>query len=328
MSKTEMKRMPVFPSVLLLLSAANFVFAQEVYPSRPIRLVVPFPAGGAVDITARDLGQRITEAWRQQVVIDDRGGANGAIGSELVAKAKPDGYSLLMGSAGTHAINPGLYAKLPYDAVKDFIAVALVANLTNVLVIHPSLPAKTVKELIALTKSKPNVLTYASSGNGSSQHLSTELFKSMTGTDLTHVQYKGAGPALTDVIGGQISLTITAMSATLPYIQSGRLRVLGVTTTKRSPALPQVPTIAEAGVRGYESNNWVGVFAPAATTVDIVTKLNNEIVRIQGTLEMRSRLETLGAEFAPNTPEQFGAFQRAEIAKWAKVIKDSGARID
>jgi tripartite-type tricarboxylate transporter receptor subunit TctC len=328
MSKTEMKRMPVFPSVLLLLSAANFVFAQEVYPSRPIRLVVPFPAGGAVDIMARDLGQRITEAWRQQVVIDDRGGANGAIGSELVAKAKPDGYSLLMGSAGTHAINPRLYAKLPYDAVKDFIAVALVANLTNVLVIHPSLPAKTVKELIALAKSKPGVLTYASSGNGSSQHLSTELFKSMTGTDLTHVQYKGAGPALTDVIGGQISLTITAMSATLPYIQSGRLRVLGVTTAKRSPTLPQVPTIAEAGVRGYESNNWVGVFAPVATPVDIVTKLNNEIMRIQDTLEMRSRLETLGAEFAPNTPEQFGAFQRAEIAKWAKVIKESGARID
>ena len=328
MSKAEMTRMPVLPSVVLLLSAANFALAQEVYPSRPIRLVVPFPAGGAVDIMARDLGQRITEVWRQQVVIDDRGGANGAIGSELVAKAKPDGYSLLMGSAGTHAINPGLYAKLPYDAVKDFIAVALVANLTNVLVIHPSLPAKTVKELIALAKSKPGVLTYASSGNGSSQHLSTELFKSMTGTDLTHVQYKGAGPALTDVIGGQVSLTITAMSATMPYIQSGRLRVLGVTTTKRSPALPQVPTIAEAGARGYESNNWVGVFAPVTTPVDIVTKLNHEIVRIQGTLEMRSRLEAMGAEFTPNTSEQFGAFQRAEIAKWAKVIKESGARID
>ena len=328
MSKAEMTRMPVLPSVVLLLSAANFALAQEVYPSRPIRLVVPFPAGGAVDIMARDLGQRITEVWRQQVVIDDRGGANGAIGSDLVAKAKPDGYSLLMGSAGTHAINPGLYAKLPYDAVKDFIAVALVANLTNVLVIHPSLPAKTVKELIALAKSKPGVLTYASSGNGSSQHLSTELFKSMTGTDLTHVQYKGAGPALTDVIGGQVSLTITAMSATMPYIQSGRLRVLGVTTTKRSPALPQVPTIAEAGARGYESNNWVGVFAPVTTPVDIVTKLNHEIVRIQGTLEMRSRLEAMGAEFTPNTSEQFGAFQRAEIAKWAKVIKESGARID
>ena len=328
MSKAELTRMPVFPSVVLLLSAANFVFTQEVYPWWPIRLVVPFPAGGAVDIMARDLGQRITEVWRQQVVIDNRGGANGAIGSELVAKAKPDGYSLLMGSAGTHAINPGLYAKLPYDAVKDFIAVALVANLTNVLVIHPSLPAKTVRELIALAKGKPGVLTYASSGNGSSQHLSTELFKSMTGTDLTHVQYKGAGPALTDVIGGQISLTITAMSATMPYIQSGRLRVLGVTTAKRSPTLPQVPTIAEAGVRGYESNNWVGVFAPVATPVDIVTKLNNEIMRIQGTLEMRARLETMGAEFAPNTPEQFSAFQRAEIAKWTKVIKESGARID
>ena len=323
-----MKRMPVFLNVALLLSLPKFVLAQDAFPSKPIRLVVPFPAGGAVDIMARDLGQRMTEAWRQQVVIDNRGGANGAIGSELVAKAKPDGYTMLMGSAGTHAINPGMYGKLPYDAVRDFIAVALVANLTNVLVIHPSLPVKTVKELIAFAKSKPGALTYASSGNGSSQHLSTELFKSMTGTDLVHVQYKGAGPALTDVIGGQISLTITAMSATLPYIQSGRLRALGVTTAKRSPTLPLVPTIAEAGVRGYESNNWVGVFAPAGMPADIVTRLNTEIMRIQATAEMKSRLEMLGAEFAPNTPEQFSSFHRAEIAKWAKVIKESGARMD
>ncbi len=322
-----MKRLPIFLNLLLLV-APGFVHAQDLYPSKPLRLVVPFPAGGAVDIMARDLGQRLTEAWRQQVVIDNRGGANGAIGSELVAKSKPDGYSLLMGSAGTHAINPGMYSKLPYDAVKDFIAVTLVANLTNVLVIHPSLPAKTVKEFIAFAKSKPGALTYASSGNGSSQHLSTELFKSMTGTDLTHVQYKGAGPALTDVIGGQISLTITAMSATLPYIQSGRLRALGVTTARRSPTLPQVPTIADAGVPGYESNNWVGVFAPAGTPADIVSKLGTEITRIQATPEMKSRLDTLGAEFAPNTPEQFSAFQRTEIAKWSKVIKESGARID
>ena len=202
------------------------------------------------------------------------------------------------------------------------------ANLTNVLVIHPSLPVRSVRDLIALAKSKPGVLTYASSGNGSSQHLSTELFKSMTRTDMTHIQYNGAGPALTDVIGGQVSLTFTAMSATLPYIQSGRLRVLGVTTERRSPTLPQVPTIAEAGVPGYESNNWVGVFAAAATPSNVVARLNAEIMRIQSKSEMKSRLETQGAEFAPNTPEQFSAFQRAEIAKWTKVIRASGARID
>ena len=320
--------MTLFPCLLALLAASTPAGAQDVYPSKALRLIVPFPAGGAVDIMARDIGQRLTEAWRQQVVIDNRGGANGAIGSELVAKAKPDGYTLLMGAAGTHAINPALYSKLPYDAVKDFLPVALAANVTNVLVVHPSLPARSVREFIALAKAQPGALTYASSGNGSSQHLSTELFKSMTGTDMTHIQYKGAGPALTDVIGGQVSLTITGMSATLAYVQSGRLRVLGVTTARRSPALPQVPTIAEAGVRGYESNNWVGMFAPAATPADIVTKLNTEIMRIQSTPEMLARLQTQGAEFAPNTPEQFGAFQRADIAKWTQVIKASGARID
>jgi tripartite-type tricarboxylate transporter receptor subunit TctC len=323
-----MKRLQVLLSAAVLSLASHLAAAQEVYPSKPIRLVVPFPAGGVTDIMARDLGQQVAEAWGQTVLVENRGGANGAIGSELVAKAKPDGYTLLVGTTGTHAINPGLYPKLPYDAIKDFAPVALLGNVTNVLVVHPSLPAKSVADLIALAKSKPGALTYASSGNGSSQHLSAELFKSMTGTDITHIQYKGAGPALTDVVGGQVSLTFTGMSATLPYIQNGRLRVLGVTTAKRSPALPQVPTIAEEGLRGYESNNWVGLFAPASTPADIVRKLNAEAVRIQGTPAVMSRLAAQGAEFAPNTPEAFGAFQRAEVAKWGKVIKDTGARIE
>jgi tripartite-type tricarboxylate transporter receptor subunit TctC len=315
-------------ALLLLLCMASLATAQESYPSRPIRMVVPFPAGGAVDIMARDLGQRLTQAWGQPVVVDNRGGANGAIGSEAVAKATPDGYTLLMGSAGTHAINPGLYAKLSYDPVKEFVPVALVGNITNILVVNPSVPARSVAELIALAKAKPGFLTYASSGNGSSQHLSTELLKSLTGTDMTHVQYKGAGPALVDVISGQVSLTITAMSATLPYVQGGQLRALGVTTAQRSPTLPDVPTVAEAGVRGYESNNWVGVFAPAGTPPAIVARLNAEISRIQSTPEMKARLTGQGAEFTAMTPEQFGAFHRAEMAKWAKVIKDSGARLD
>ena len=311
-----------------LLTICGVAHTQEAYPTKPVRIIVPFPAGGAVDIIGRELGQRLSTAWQQQVLIDNRGGANGAIGSEAVAKAKPDGYVLLMGSAGTHAINPGLHSKLAYDAIEDFVAVALVADLTNVLVVYPPLEANSVSALIALAKAKPGALTYASSGNGSSQHLSTELFKSMTGTDITHVQYKGAGPALTDVIGGQVSMTITAMSATLSAIQAGRLRALGVTTARRSPTLPQVPTIAEAGVPGYESNNWVGMFAPAGTSADIVSRLNADIARLQTTAEMQARLQSLGAEFVPNTPAQFAAFQRAEIAKWGKVIKESGARID
>jgi tripartite-type tricarboxylate transporter receptor subunit TctC len=311
-----------------LVLACACALAQEDYPSRPLRLVVPFPAGGAVDIFARDMGQRFTEAWRQQVIIDNRGGANGAIGAEVVAKAKPDGYTLLMGSAGTHAINPALYAKLSYDPVKEFAPVTLIANLTNVLVIHPSIPARSVKDLVAFAKSRPGALTYASSGNGSSQHLSTELFKAMTGTDLVHVQYKGAGPALIDVVAGQVTLTITALSPTLPFVQAGRLRALGVTTAKRAPALPEVPTVAEAGVAGYESNNWIGIFAPAGTPPALVAKLNAESARILTTPQMQERLRGQGAEFSPLTPEQFGAFQRAEIAKWGKVVRDSGARIE
>jgi tripartite-type tricarboxylate transporter receptor subunit TctC len=281
-----------------------------------------------VDILARDMGQRYTETWRQQFIIDNRGGANGAIGSELVAKSKPDGYTLLMGSAGTHAINPALYSKLIYDPVKEFAPVTLIANLTNVLVIHPSIPARSVKELIAFAKARPGALTYASSGNGSSQHLSTELFKAMTGTDLVHIQYKGAGPALVDVVAGQVSLTITALSATLPFVQGGRLRALGVTTARRSPALPDVPTVAESGVLAYESNNWVGIFAPAGTPPAIIAKLSGESAKILTTPQMQARLRAQGAEFAPLTPEQFGAFQRAEITKWSKVVRDSGARLD
>ena len=313
---------------VLLLSLAALATAQESYPSRPIRMVVPFPAGGAVDIMARDLGQRLGQALGQPVVVDNRGGANGAIGSEAVARASPDGYTLLMGSAGTHAINPGLHTRLSYDPVKEFIPVALVGNITNILVVNPAVPATSVAELIALAKAKPGALTYASSGNGSSQHLSTELLKSLTGTDMTHVQYKGAGPALVDVISGQVSLTITAMSATLPYVQSGQLRALAVTTAQRSPTLPDVPTVSEAGVRGYESNNWVGVFAPVGTPPAIVARLNAEITRVQSTPEMKARLMGQGAEFTAMTPEQFGAFHRAEVAKWGKVIKDSGARLD
>jgi tripartite-type tricarboxylate transporter receptor subunit TctC len=322
-----MNRLPPL-ACLLLVAIAGPAGAQETFPSKPLRMVVPFPPGGATDIIARDLGLRMGEAWRQQVVIDNRGGANGIIGVEIVAKARPDGYTLVMGSAGTHSMNPGLYSKLSYDALKDFAPVALGANLTNILVVNTSLPAKSVKELIALSKSKPGSITYASTGNGSAQHLSAELLKAMSGADLTHIQYKGAGAFLVDIAGGQISMSITALTATLPFVQTGRMRALGVASSARSPALPDVPTIAEAGVPGYESANWVGIFAPAGTPAAVVNRLNAEIVRIQTTPEMKARLLSQGGEFAPYSPAEFATFQRSEIAKWGKVIKATGAKLD
>jgi len=319
---------PAYAALALLAAGIAPVAAQETFPSKPLRFVVPFPPGGATDIIARDLGARLADAWRQQVVIDNRGGANGIIGTEIVARARPDGYTLVMGSAGTHSMNPGLYSKLGYDARKDFVAVALGANLTNLLVVHASLPARTVQELIALSKSKPGSVKYASTGNGSAQHLSAELLKAMTGADLTHVQYKGAGAFLIDVAGGQVEMSITALTATLPFVQTGKMRALGVASSTRSPALPDVPTIAESGVPGYESNNWVGLFAPAGTPAAIVNRLNAEIVRIQTSADMKARLLSQGGDYAPLSAAQFGAFQAAEIAKWGKVIRAIGAKLD
>jgi len=311
-----------------LLALVATAASAQAYPTKPIRLVVPFPPGGATDILARDVAQKLTEAWGQQVIVDNRPGAGGNIGSELVAKSAPDGYTLEMGTVGTHAINASLYAKMPYDHVKDFVPVILVAGVPNVLVVNPAVPANSVAELIAYAKANPGKLNFASSGNGTSIHLSGELFKFMAGVQMTHVPYKGSAPALQDLIGGQVQLMFDNLPPSLPQIKAGKLRALAVTSLARAPALPDVPTMAEAGLPGYEASSWFGVLAPAGTPLAIVTKLNAEIAKWLATPEAKEKLSKQGANAAGGTPEDFAKHIAAETAKWAKVVKDSGAKID
>ena len=311
----------------IVLCAAGLAFAQN-YPAKPIRVVVPFPPGGPADILSRTIGQSLAETWSQQVVIDNRAGAGGNIGSEIVAKAPPDGYTLLMGFVGTHAINSSLYRDMPFDPVKDFEPVGLVAMVTIILVVHPSIPVKSVRELIALAKARPGELTFGSPGNGTPQHLAGELFNTMAGVKMGHIPYKGAVPALTDLLGGRLSMIFSSMPPALPHVQSGKLRALGVTSAARSPAAPDVPTIAQSGLPGYEVINWYGVLVPAKTATDIVGKLNAEIVRIMNLPAVKERLAAQGAETYTSTPAQFADYIRQETAKWAKVVKFSGAHID
>jgi len=298
------------------------------YPTKPIRIVVPFPAGGATDILARAAAQRLTEAWGQSVVVDNRPGAGGNIGAELVAKSAPDGYTLLMGTVGTHAINASLYAKMPYDHVKDFAPVILVAGVPNVLVVNPAVPANSVQELIAYAKANPGKLNFASSGAGTSIHLSGELFKVMAGVQMTHVPYKGSAPALQDLIGGQVQLMFDNLPPSLPQIKAGKLRALGVTSATRAPALPDTPTIAESGLTGFEASSWFGLLAPAGTPPAVIARLNGEIATWLGTPEAKEKLLALGANAAGGTPEDFAKHIAAETAKWAKVVKESGAKVD
>ena len=297
--------------------------AAQAYPTRPIRIVVAYTPAGATDILARIIGQKMNEAWGQPVIIENRAGANGNIGTEYAAKAAPDGHTFLMTTAGPHGINPSLYRKLGYDAVKDFAPVSLVALVPNVLVVNNSLPVKDVKGLIAYAKASPGKLSYGSPGAGSTAHLSMELFKSLTGTDLVHIAYKGSAGVLTDVMGGQIAATMDNMPPYLPQIKAGKIRALAVTPAKRSPALPDVPTVAEAGVPGYSSSAWFGLVAPAATPKDVINKISTETARILQLPDVKPRLAEQGAEPIGSTPEQFGAHIKAEITKWAKVIKDA-----
>ncbi|MFI4888155.1 MAG: Bug family tripartite tricarboxylate transporter substrate binding protein [Burkholderiales bacterium] len=315
---------------IAMLTVAPLALAQGAasYPAKPIRLVVPFPAGGTTDILARAVAQKLSEAWGQQVIVDNRPGAGGNIGSDLVAKSAPDGYTLLMGTVGTHAINPSLYAKMPYDHVKDFAPVILVAGVPNVLVVNPSLPVHSVQELIAYAKANPGKLNFASSGNGTSIHLSGELFKTMTGVQMTHIPYKGSAPALTDLVGGQVQLMFDNLPSSLPFIKAGRLRALAVTSGTRAAALPDLPTLAESGLAGFEASSWFGVLAPAGTPRDIVAKLNGAIATWLASPEAREKLSSQGAIAAGGTPDAFARHIAAETVKWAKVVKASGAHVD
>lgn len=311
----------------LLCIATSLAFAQS-YPNKPVRMVVPFPPGGTTDILARAVGQKLSESWGQLVVIDNRPGAGGNIGTDIVAKSAPDGYTLLMGTVGTHSINASLYAKLPFDPINDFVPVTLVASVPNVLVVNSTVDSKSVKDLIALAKSKPGQLTFASSGNGTSIHLAGELFKSMTGTAMLHIPYKGSAPAITDLLGGQTNMMFDNLPSAMPHIKSGKLRALAVTSASRSPALPDTPTIAETGISGYEASSWFGVLAPAGTPKEVVARIHADIVKALSAPEIKERLSGQGAEPVGNTPEQFAQHIKTETVKWAKVVKDSGAKVD
>ena len=313
-------------AALLAVFAQN-AFAQA-YPTHSIRLVVPFPAGGTTDILARAAAQKLSESLGQAVVVDNRPGAAGNIGADLVAKSAPDGYTLLMGTVGTHAINPSLYAKMPYDHVKDFVPVVLVAGVPNVLAVYPAFPVNSVAELIALAKSKPGTINFASSGSGTSIHMSGELFKALAGVDMTHIPYKGSSPALTDLMGGQVQIMFDNLPSSLPLIKAGKLRAIAVTSLTRAPALPDVPTISESGLPGFEASSWFGVLAPAGTPAPIVAKLNADVNKWLQSPEAREQLLAQGANAAGGTPEQFAAHIRAETEKWAKVVKASGAKAD
>ncbi len=302
--------------------------AQTPYPSRPVRIVVPFPAGGTTDILARALAQNLSERLGQSFVVDNRPGAGGNIGAELVAKSPPDGYTLLMGTVGTHAINASLYKSMPFDHVKDFAPVVLVAGVPNVLEVNPALPVHSVAELIAYGKANPGKLNFASSGSGTSIHLSGELFKVMTGVSMQHVPYKGSAPALQDLVGGQVQLMFDNLPSSLAMIKAGKLRPLAVTSTTRAAALPDVPTVAEAGVPGFEASSWFGLLAPAGTPPDVVAKLNAAANAWLASPDARDKLLAQGAIAAGGTPEDFAKHIAAETAKWAKVVQASGAKVE
>jgi len=310
-----------------VLAAACGAQAQS-YPNKPVRLVCPFPPGGAVDIASRAVAHELTQILGQPVTVDNRPGAGGNIGADIVAKSAPDGYTLLMTTSGIMAINPALYSKLPFDTVKDFAPVSMVVSLNNVLVVNPSLPAKSVKDVIALAKAQPGKLTYASSGNGTSIHLSGELFKSMTGVDMLHIPYKGSSPAVTDLLAGQVNMMFDNIPSSLPHIKAGKLRALAVTGSKRSQLLPDLPTIAEAGVPGYDSYVWFGVVAPAGTPPAIISRLNAALTKAATTASFHDRLSSQGYDVLSSTPEQMAANIRSEISKWSKIVKDAGARVD
>jgi tripartite-type tricarboxylate transporter receptor subunit TctC len=323
-----MKR--IVTALFVAASLAGFAPAAQAqtYPSKPIRIIVPYPAGGTSDILARSIGQKLSESLGQPVVVENKPGANGNVGAEFVARAAPDGYTLLLADIGALAISPSVYPKLPFDPAKDFAPVTMVAYSPHILVVHPSVPAASVKELVALAKSKPGKLNFAISGVGGAPHLAGVDFALRTGIDWTYIPYKGGAQAIADVAGGQADVTLNGMLATYPLVQGGKLKLLAVSSAKRMSAIPEVPTIAESGIPGFETGSWQGVVAPAGTPREIVGKLNAEIGRIVTTPEMRDKLGAQGADVRTNTPDEFSSFIRNEMTKWAKVVKDASVKLD
>jgi tripartite-type tricarboxylate transporter receptor subunit TctC len=310
------------------LACAGFVHAQDRWPSKPIRYIVPFAAGGTTDVLGRMVTPKLGEALGTTFVVENRPGAGGNVGSEALARSAPDGYTIGGGTVSSHAINASLYPKMPYDNLKDFVPVALLVTVPNVLVVNPAIPATSVAELVGYGKANPGKLTCASAGNGTSQHMSCELFKTLTGLDITHVPYKGSAPGIASVVSGETTMMFDNATIAVPQMKGGRVRAIGVTTARRSPSLPDVPALAEQGLTGYDVSSWQAVFAPAGTPKSIVDRLNAEIRKILASPEIREKLLAVASDPADMTPEQFAEFVRAETEKWAKVVKASGARVD
>ena len=314
--------------LFLLTLLLPFAAAAQTYPSKPIRLIVPFAAGGTTDVIARLVGQKLTEALGQQFVIDNRPGANGNLGTEIAVKAQSDGYTLVMSYDGTMAINPSMYRKLPFDPLKDLAPIASVAQVPLLMVVHPGVPATNVREFVALAKASPGRINYSSAGHGSTGHLTGELLKARAGIDIVHVNYKGGGQAVQDLLGGQIQMLMTGLATVEGHLKGGKLRALAFTSAKRVPGAPDVPTLAESGYPGLEVASWYGILAPAGTPQDIVRKLNADINRILQAPDVRERLTALGTEPTGGTPEQFAETIKADTARWAKVVIDAGINVE
>jgi tripartite-type tricarboxylate transporter receptor subunit TctC len=321
-----MKNLMAFTFAALATVTGGAVFAQT-FPAKPVRIIVAFPPGGGVDIVARAVGPKLTEIWRQQVIVDNRAGASGMIGTEFAARAAPDGHTIFIGTLGNLAVNPHLFPKMAVDPLRDFVPVTLLVAVHFVMVAHPSLPARNVKELIALARARPGQINYSSSGAGGAPHLGGELFKVMAKVNLVHVPYKGSGPSFQDLLGGHVSMTFDSLVQSLPYIKSGKLKALAVLGKMRSPLLPEVPTVAET-VPGYDLTNWFGLVAPAATPREIIAKLNEDWAKVLLNPEVRTKLSGMGADVVGNKPEEFGAFMKAETAKWAKLVKEAHIRAE
>jgi tripartite-type tricarboxylate transporter receptor subunit TctC len=315
-------------TLLATLSATTSAQSSAAYPNRPVKLVVPFPPGGPLDIIGRAIAQKASEDWGQSVVVDNRPGAGGNIGADIVAKSAPDGYTIVMGALSTHAVNPSLYGKMPYDAIKDFAPISLVAITPNVLVVNASLPVNSAKEFIAYAKANSGKLAFGSGSNGSAGHLAGELFKVDTGTDIVHVPYKGGAPATQALLAGDTQFMFDNLANAMPQVKAGKLKALAVTTAERSKLAPELPTMAEAGLPGFDISTWFGLLAPAGTPKDVIAKWNAEVTKILNSPDMRDRLTAQGATPAPTTPEQFAAFIQSEIPKYARIVKVSGAKVD